>query len=1135
MKKTIKLFALTVLSMFVAGNVLAQVTTSSMSGKVSEKDGTGVAGATVIATHTPSGTKYYSVTDNNGNYRIPNMRVGGPYEVTATLLGYADAKTEGAYLKLGENFVRNITISEQSVALDAIVVKGGVNNPMLNSDKNGASTNVSSAQLRQLPSISRGITDFTKLTPQANGTSFGGRDNRMNTITIDGAAFNNNFGLSTTQILPGGQAQPIALDAIEEITVNLAPFDIRQSQFTGASINAVTKSGTNTFAGSVYTYFRPKSFTGDKVGNSKVAGAHDSKSQTYGVTFGGPIIKDKLFFFVSGEYEKTTRPSGSWEPSTTGVADNATRTSRTTVADLQKMHDYLLSTYGYEAGAYQNFRNFEEKNHKILARIDWNINKSNKFTLRYNEVVGTSDVLTNGTSAPNPRGSNRISAQSIAFQNAWYGFENTVRSITAELNSNWGRVSNNFLASYTMIEDKRTTDSDVFPFVDIYKGGDQYMSFGLELFSYNNDVKNNTLSIKDNLSFSLGAHDITVGASYDQLYFKNNYMREGTSYYRYNYNNTADPATGIVYTDGMEAFYAGATPTAFAIQYAYKAGEMPGVELSFGMASLYAQDEWKVTDNFKLTYGLRAELPIYLNKLDANAAVDEVGFNKWNNSWRDHYKVGETAEKNYHIQSGKWPKSRVQFSPRVGFNWDVMGDRSIQVRGGTGLFSGFLPFVWFTNQPNGAGMIQSPEVLITSAATLAANHITFNPDFRKQIEANPTLLPTTPGKLPNSPAFAEVDKKFRMPQVWRTNVAVDFELPWNMVFTLEEIFTKDINAVMQKNINMEYAAGYYSGSDRRPYWTTQKINSNIGSAMLLTNTSKGFQNSLTAQLTKNASRGLSGSIAYTYTIAKDVTSNPGSTAASAWSSNPAIYQLNDPELSYSNFAVPHRVVGNISYRFEWARHFATTFSLLYTGSAQGRCNWMYSNDMNKDGYSADLMYIPRNANDIKFVDATYSWTDGTGTKHNVLVPAAKAQAAFWQYVNDTKYLRKHKGEYAKRFAYTAPWHNRWDFKVMQDIFTNFGTNRRFTLQASLDIVNVGNLINKKWGAYKSMANQSYDNLRPLTFVSNAGGVPTFRLNANATANDPQSVIDNFYSSNSWKKTVSTSSTWGMMFGVRLIF
>src|SRR5574344_1150506 len=415
MKQTIKLFALTVLSLFVSAGLFAQVTTSSMSGKVTEKDGSPVVGATVIATHTPSGSKYYSTTDNSGNYRILNMRIGGPYDVEVSLLGYGSNKTGGAYLKLGENFVRNVVMNVEAVALNEVVVQAKGNNPIMNSDKNGASTNVSSTQLKQLPSISRSILDFTKFTPQANGTSFGGRDNRMNTVTIDGAAFNNNFGLSTSQILPGGNAQPIALDAIEEVSVNLAPFDIRQSQFTGASINAVTKSGTNRFSGSVYSYLRPKKFTGNKVGDYTVANARDSKAETYGVTFGGPIIKDKLFFFVSGEYEKETSPSGAYEPSTDGTSNVSTKTSRTTVSDLKAMHDYLLSQYGYEAGAYQNFPNFKSDHHKILARIDWNINKNNKFTIRYNEVVGTSDQLTNANSAPSPRGAGRSSAQSVSY------------------------------------------------------------------------------------------------------------------------------------------------------------------------------------------------------------------------------------------------------------------------------------------------------------------------------------------------------------------------------------------------------------------------------------------------------------------------------------------------------------------------------------------------------------------------------------------------------------------------------------------------------------------------------------------------------------------------------------------------
>lgn len=1129
MKKAFKFLTLSLAMLLVYSFSFAQVTTSSMSGKVTEK-GEPVVGATVVATHTPSGTQYYSITDANGLYRIPNMRIGGPYEVEVSLLGYKPAKQGGAYLKLGENFVLNIKMQEEAIALDAVKITAEGKNPLLNADKNGTSTNISSNQLLTLPTISRGIIDFAGLTPQANGTSFGGRDNRMNTVTIDGAVFNNNFGLSTTQILPGGQAQPIALDALDEITVNLAPFDVKQSQFTGASINAVTKSGTNRFTGTAYTYQRPKSFTGDKVGKNKVVGAHDAKYQTYGATVGGPIVKNKLFFFLSGEYEKSTTPSGAWEPSTNGVADAAKKISRTTVADLQRMHDFLLNTYNYEAGSYQNFPNFTIKNYKILARIDWNISKNHKLTLRYNEVVGENDVLTNATSAPNPRGSGRISAQSIAFRNAWYGFENTVRSFTGELSSKFGKVSNNLLVSYTAIEDKRTSPSSEFPFVDIYKDGDQYMSFGYELFTYNNDVKNNTLSIKDNVQFDLGSHHITVGGSFDRLYFNNKYVREGTSYYRYNYNNTTDPATGIRYADGMEAFMAGATPTAFAVQYGYNKS-VPGVELTFGMLSLFAQDEWNPFDNLKITYGVRFERPFYLNDLDPNYNVDMYGFNKW-----DKYTVGVKAKENYHITSGKWPKPKWQISPRIGFNWDVTGDRSIQVRGGVGLFSGFLPFVWFTNQPNGAGMVQSPEVLITNINTLAAAGIKFNPDFWQQIQNNPTLLPTNPGQLPASASFAEVDKHFDMPQVLKANIGIDFKLPYNFVLTLEELYSKDINAVMQKDLNMQYASGIYAGADSRPYWTStaRKINNGVANAMYLTNTSKGYQNSATIQLARNVRTGLSGSIAYTYTIAKDVTSNPGSTAASAWSSNPVAAQLNDPELGNSNFAVPHRVVGYLSYRFEWLKHFATTIGLRYTGQAQGRANWTYSNDMNGDGYTADLMYIPISASDIKFVDYTYSFKDDSGT-HRVTVDATKQREAFQKLMDTNKYLKKHKGKYAGRFGYVEPWHNKWDLKIMQDIFTNFGTNRRFTLQASLDIINIGNLLNKNWGAYKSMGSQSYDNLRPLTFVKSEDGVPTFRLNASATSTDPQSVVDNFFQNNKWVKTTSTSSTWAMLFGLRLIF
>ena len=307
MKKSFKFFFAAVILQLTVFCAFAQVTTSSMSGTVTEADGQPAIGATVLAIHMPSGTQYYTITDNSGNYRIANMRVGGPYKIEVSLLGFGSNTFEGATLRLGENYVHNVVLKEESIKLNEVVVSAGLVNPMLNSDKSGASINFSERQLNSLPTISRSITDFTRMTPQANGNSFAGRDGRMNTISIDGAAFNNNFGLSSNA-MPGGSAQPISLDAIEEVSVNIAPFDVRQSQFTGASINAVTKSGDNTYRASVYTYLRPKSFTGEKVGDVIVSGAKEKNVQTYGARVGGPIIKDKLFFFVSGEYEKETSP-----------------------------------------------------------------------------------------------------------------------------------------------------------------------------------------------------------------------------------------------------------------------------------------------------------------------------------------------------------------------------------------------------------------------------------------------------------------------------------------------------------------------------------------------------------------------------------------------------------------------------------------------------------------------------------------------------------------------------------------------------------------------------------------------------------------------------------------------------------
>src|SRR3989339_1748900 len=890
MKQLIKQFALIVMSLLVTSGLFAQVTTSSMSGRITEPDGTAIAGATVVAVHAPSGTKYYSVADNAGNYRIQNMRVGGPYEVEVVFLGYGTVITGGISLRLGENFVYDAQLKEEAMSLSEVVISAVLVNPILNSNRTGASMNISSRDISSLPSISRSLTDFTRMTPQSNGNSFAGRDGRFNTVTIDGAAFNNNFGLSSNA-LPGGSAQPISLDAIAEVSVNMAPYDVRSSQFTGASINAVTKSGDNKLKVTAYTYLRPKSFTGEKVGESIVNNARLRSSSTYGITVGGPIIKDKLFLFASYEYEKETSPSNAWEPSTNGVADLTNRISRTTVADLERAKNHLLSAFNYDPGEYQNFSSFPSENYKILARLDWNIARNHKFAFRYNRLRNTSTSLTNATSGPPsvPRNNNsRVGEYSISFSNAFYGNENAIDAFAGELNSTFGnRVANKFLVSYTKTMDpRRTSNSAVFPFVDIYKDGNPYMSFGYELFTYRNQVLNNTFSVVNNLSINLDKHTLTAGIAYDNIFVNNSYIREGTSYYRY---------------ASLDDFINNAKPTGFGVTYGYNGADPKGVEMSFGLASAYLQDEWQVNKDFKVTYGVRAELPLYHNALKNNPAISALDFN------------------GYKMNVGAWPDSKMQINPRFGFNWDAKGDRSLQIRGGTGLFSGVLPFVWFTNQPSSSGTIQSPEMGITGT-NLPAD-FRFNKDYMAQIAKYPTLFPSSmSATLASGAALAEVAKDFKMPRVWRSNLAADIELPGNMILTLEALYTKDINAVVQKNMNLPGQNKVFSGSDRRGYWVGNKVISTVGSAMVLDNSSEGYQSYFTAQLTKNFSYGLSGMVAYTYNISKDVSANPGSTAYSAWTSNLDVYNLNDPQLSYSSFSVPHRVVGTISYRVEYIKH-----------------------------------------------------------------------------------------------------------------------------------------------------------------------------------------------------------------------
>jgi len=1082
-------------TMLVSQVLLAQVTTSSMRGVINGQSGEPLVGATVRATHTPSGTVYTTITQSGGVFSIQNMRPGGPYTVEVTYVGFDARKIDNVNLVLGEAFVVNETLGTGAQQMQEVTVVASGRNPIMNNERTGASTNINSRQLTTLPTISRSLTDFTRLTPQANGTSFGGRDNRMNSVKIDGATFNNSFGLSG-DLLPGGDAQPISLDAIQEVQVNIAPYDVRQSGFTGAGVNAVTRSGTNQFTGSAYGLYRNQSFNGREVAGRKLPDAAKSTNKVYGARLGGPIVKNKVFFFGNFEKSSYVFPGNTWVANR-GSNAGQPNVARTLATDLEAVRSYLQTNYGYDPGRYEGYANeYANEDFKFLVRFDWNISDRHKFTIRYNQVVGTADQGTNFNSGPNPRSSSgRISSESIAFEKANYAIKNTVRSATAELNSNLSsKLSNQLLATFTYIENLRSTPGELFPFVDIWEDGKNYMSFGTELFSFNNGLKNNNFSVIDNVTYQTGKHTLTGGLSFESMGFDNSYVRLGTSYYRYN---------------SVASFLAGGAPSSYGITYPYQSDTWAKVR--FGLGGLYAQDKITVNDKLNVTVGLRADLPMFFDKPLQNTAVDTL-------------KLLDAAGNQTTYSTTTWPKSRILLSPRIGVNYDVFGDRSLQIRGGTGIFTGMIPFVWFTNQPTNSGVLQNTFEPV-SAATLAK--ITgLNADPYYWVKQLPNDFPAAPGgKAPGTVAL--IDKDFKMPQIWRTNIGADYKIPSTpLVATIDVIYGKDINAVYQFNANRKAAAQNlnYSG-DNRDLWsgTNSTIyNPATGSIVpVLSNHSKGYSASFTAGVSLPGRTGFTGSLFYTYTKAEDVTGNPGSAANSAWSNN---YSINDPNellLGQSQYAVPHRVVGNLSYRFEYLGRLGTTVSLFYQGTNNGRYAFTYDGDINKDGVTLDLLYIPQNASELNFADYTTS---------GVTFTAQQQREAFEKFVNNNKQLSDAKGGYVDRNSGILPWYHRFDLRLLQDIFANIG-KRRNTLQFSVDVLNFGNMLNSKWGVRQELNTGSQYNYALLKVVDvNASGVPTFNMTSITNTEGVRVLPETPY-----RNWFNIGNAWSMQLGLRYIF
>lgn len=1038
MKKSL-LFKFVVMILVFAGTfsaVEAQVTTSSMTGSVRDAKGP-LPGASVKATQVSTGTIYSVSTNTEGRFNIANMRVGGSYKVVVTFVGYQPQEYDGIVLKLGEPFILNVQLRDEGVTLDQVQVVG-TKSAVFNNKKNGASTSISKEQLESLPTLSRSLSDFYRLTPQANGNSFGGANQRYNSITIDGAVNNDVFAASSGSITPGGGAstQPISLDAIQEIQVVLAPYDITYGNFTGAGVNAITRSGTNKVEGSAYFFGRNQATVGKQPNGLKSSKFSDYQ---YGFRIGGPIIKDKLFFFVNGELGRKKQPT---------VNNAGDPKAVLSVEQAQKLAAYVLDKYKYDVGSYGE-QDAETQNDKVFARLDWNINAKNQLMVRHNYIKAYDDVLSR-------------SGTSFKFGNNG-GRNNSNQNISVlELRSQISEtLSNNLLLGYSRVRDARSVSGSLFPQVEIrnFNASTNIVAFGSERSSTANELDQDIFEITDNFKIFAGNHTFTIGTHNEFYKFRNLFVNNRYGYWQF--NNLAD----------FEANKPSRVEVIFPIN-----GQNP--EAKFGAAQLgfYAQDDIQVTPELRLTAGLRVDVPLFFDKPGYNPA----------------------AEASFGYRTDRTPKSTPLVAPRVGFNYDVFGDRSLQLRGGAGIFTGRVPFVWLSNQFTNTGLLTG-EVRLTSNAQIPGG---FQPD--------PNLQSTvgTPGNY----QLNLIDQSFRLPQVFRSNFAADFKLFAGISATLEAIYSKTLNNITYSDLNIKGVtgvlnAGLTGGQDTRPTYGG-KVDPKVTNAILLQNSNKGSAYSFTAQLQKQFDSGFGASIAYTYGEAKDVNSGTSSTAVSNWQFNQIVTDPNNTPLAYSTFDTKHRIVGSLNYGVRYGKQglFGTSIAVFYAGRSGNPFTYLYNGDLNGDGSNGnDLIYVPRNASEIKLVDLPASGS-------TPIITAAEQWNSLNAYIDKDPYLKTRRGQYAERNGARMPWQHQFDLRLMQDLgaLVKGSSNK---IQLSVDVFNVGNLINKDWGRGYFLSNQAN------SLISYTGSGYTFK----------EPVTGNGYTVD------QVGSRWAAQFGIRYIF
>ncbi len=1067
MIQSIKKGIAAVVAAFVGIAAFAQVTTSSLAGNIKDDTGEPLTGAAVVAVHTPSGTQYAAVANIDGNYTINGMRVGGPYKVTISFLGYQTIEYTDVTLQLAETFNLNAQLKADNEMLESSVVIASPASKLA-VEKTGAATNINNQQIANLPTVNRSITDVTRLSPYGgNGTTFAGMDGRSSNFTVDGANFNNNFGLSAG--LPGG-GNPISIDAIEELQVVISPYDVRQTNFIGGGINAITKSGTNTFKGSAYVYHRNENLRGDSIEGEQISGARNKdRNTTYGLTFGGPIIKNKLFFFVNAEQSQTPTVVNRWRGSEDGKANANDYISRTKLSDLKAVSDFVKSRYGYDTGSWTDFP-ANEDNTKLLARIDWNISNNHHLAVRYNYTLNNAWNSPNATSMDGGTRMSgaRMSQYSMSFANSMYAARNMVSTWSFDLNSRLSEsLSNQFLATYSKVQNPiRSSTSEEFPFIDILDDNQEnnYMALGYELFTWNNAVNEINYNIKDDLTWYKGAHKIMGGVNYEYQMADNQYMRNGSGYYRYK---------------SVNDFMTGATPEVVCLTYGYDGEQKPAARVRFHKLGVYVQDEWNATDKFKLTFGARIDGLFFDDgDLMTNEAIKALTY---------HPKAKNYEET--HIDTGQWPNGTVTISPRLGFSWDVLGDKSLKVRGGSGFFSGRLPLVFFTNMPTNGGLVQyqaqinaknaaakgfSMDTFAGGLVTDSNGKATIDALYKKLISLGyPSTVSPKDGTVPSS--ISAVDPDFKMPQIWKTSLAIDYSFPtaFPMSVTAEGIFNKTINGVSISDWSMSNVGGFarFNGVDNRPIYPSGFRNAT--KAFVLENTSKGYGWTGNVTFNMRPFEGVSFMAAYTHTVSKEITGMPGSAAESAFTYVPTSEGPNYIKLHNSQYVTPDRLVAALDLSDKSGNHFNFIYETWRGGYKE---SYMLTNDMNGDGYAYDTIYIP---------------TDDEVSSNKFRFVNADSRDRFMDYVHQDKYMSKNQGRYAEPYTIYSPWVHRVDFGYKHDFKVKVG-NSTNTLQLGFDLKNALNLFNSSWGVSKHLNPEIGTEARILKYEGvDADGFATF--------------------------------------------